>query len=216
MPDPVLGPVTTTDVYRVTFVQRLYGQRVLNVLHYKPTSVPDPAPDRWTLMGSLADAMTGAGSIMALMQAMQSIDLGWEAIRVSVFNGDTVTRFPYFQLAAIDSGVDVAPSGTANIAMSIEKRATFEPDRPRTGIGRFQLGGIPNDVYAEGEFLDPYMVLGQALADELTEGITTAGVDLAPGLWNETDSVYTFNFIFGAAPKRTVRDMRRRTVAVGE
>lgn len=213
---PVLGPTVVTDRYRVTFVQRLYGQRVLNVIWYQPTAIPDPAPDRWDAMGSLADAMTGAGKIQTRMAHAQSEDLTHEEIRVNVYNGDNVARYPFFALSAVLAGEVAVPAGTANVALSIEKRASFPAGHPRMGIGRFQLGGIPNDAYEEGLFTPAYLDLASGLRDELTAAIVTAGVTFQPVLVNFPEGGSSVEPIFGTSIKRTVRDMRRRTVGVGE
>jgi len=213
---PVLGPTTVTDRYRVTIVQRLYGQRLLNMLWYQPTDIPDPAPDRWDAMGSLADALTGVGQLQQHMREVQSEDLSHEEIRVSVYNGDFESRFPYFSLATTGAGSVATPAGTANVALSIEKRATFPVGAPRQGIGRFQLGGIPNDAYEEGIFTDAYVTTVGPLRDDIVESIDTAGITFIPILVNFIEGGSTVNPIFGTSIKRTVRDMRRRTVGVGE
>jgi len=213
---PVLGPTTVTDRYRVTFVQRLYGQRILNMVWYQPTEIPTPAPDRWDAMGSLADALTGAGAMQAHICAGQSSDVTHEEIRVNVYNGDFESRYPYFSLATPTTGVIATPAGTANVAASLEKRATFPVSKPRQGIGRFQLGGVPNDRYEEGLLLPEYMTLLGDLAADLIESIITAGITFIPILVNFIDGGSTVNPIFGSSVKRTVRDMRRRTVGVGE
>lgn len=213
---PVLGPTTVTDRYRVTFVQRLYGQRILNMLWYQPTDIPDPAPDRWDAMGSLADAMTGAGNIQVSMTHAQSEDLSHEEIRVNVYNGDFESRFPYFSLAAVLPGEIAVAAGTANVAASIEKRATFPAGHPRQGIGRFQLGGVPQDGYEEGLLTVPYLGLLSGLRDNIVESIVTAGITFRPILVKFIDGGSEVQPIFGSSIKRTVRDMRRRTVGVGE
>lgn len=223
MADPVLGPVAVSDTYRVSLIQRLYGQRVLNVLYYDVTDVPDPSPDRWAYMNSLADALTGAGSIMAAMQAMQCIDLEWEAIRVNQVRLPDEAATPYAQIDAIDTGTLIEPAGTPNVALSIEKRSTFTPGHPQQGIGRIQIAGIPQDRYVAGFFTDAYLLLAAAVSAAILDEITTAGVTAVPTNfgWDYTPpnpkptGFHTFP-IFGANAKRTVRNMRRRTVGVGE
>ena len=221
---PVLGPVAEGQIFRVSFLQRLYAQRILNVLFYRLTDVPDvDPPDVWDYMASLADAMTGAGNIQIRMQACQTDDLSHEEIRVNMptIPGDIVT--PYFSLAAPGNGTIAAAAGTANVAESLQKRSLFDEGKPHQGNGRLQLAGVPNDTYTAGEFTAGYLEVLGLLAEAMEEAIVTAGVTAVPCNFGWDYAVpggqptgYHTHDIFQVVPKGTTRIMRRRTVGVGE
>lgn len=217
MADPVLGACELGDLYRVTYIQRLYGQRILNTLWYLTTDVPVMAPpDRWDFMSNFAASMTDPVSILTDMKLLQSSDLKYEECRINVYRNAT-DRFPYFSQLLTDSGSVADAANLSNIALSIEKRANPAATKPRTGIGRMQIGGVPSTKYAEGLFLDAYLADASALAGDLLNSVTDVGVTVVPALVTVGGvSGFTPHKIFGAAPKRTVRDMRRRTVGVGE
>lgn len=215
MADPVVGPTLDGDVYRATIIQRLYDQRVLNMLWYEVTDAGGGAVDRWTVMIALANELNSVGGVVPLMQDITSQDLAFERVRVNTYRV-LADRFPYAEIVLALTGGVPTPAGTANVALSIEKRGFSPGAHPRRGIGRLQVGGIPNDAYLEGNFTDDYLATVQPLADELTEDIIAAGVTLSPVLVTFGPDGILKHPIFGTSVKRTVRDMRRRTVGVGE
>lgn len=215
MADPVLGPVAVNDKFKVTINQRLYGQRVMNVLWYYIVTDPPPAVDRWQAQIALANQLNAANGVIPTMLQMQTEDLTMQSVRVQSFRG-IAERLPYSEIVVTDPGVIVTPAGDANTALSIEKRAIASPTAPRQGIGRMQVAGIPQGNYSGGVFTAGYMVLAQALADELTESITALGITWNPCLVTWGPATISAHDLFGAIAKDTVRVMRRRTVGVGE
>jgi len=216
MADPVIGPVQDNDLFKVIIRQRLYGQRLLNVLWYRVTDAGGTPPDRWAAQVSLANQVNVAGGIIPLMTACQTEDS--EVTGVLVWSYRTrLDRKPYAEVAMGEPGLVASPAGDANTALSIEKRALVTIEgHPRYGIGRFQLGGIPQTGYEAGAFDPVYLIDAQALADELTDQIVAAGVTFQPVLVNTDGASFVLSDIFGAVAKDTVRVMRRRTVGVGE
>jgi len=220
---PVLGPVTTADVFRVTLVQRLYGQRLLNTLYYKVTEVAVVPPDKWDVMTTLASEMTAAGNMVDVMADMQTDDLEHIAVRVNRVAIPGSATDPYAQVDIAVPGDLAGAAGTANVAMSFEKRSTFETGKPAQGIGRLQLAGLPQTTYVGGIFDAPTLTLALNLAAEMLEVYTVAGCDLTPHNFgwdytppSEIPTGFHVHPLFGVNAKDTVRIMRRRTVGVGE
>ena len=216
MADPVIGPVADNDLFKIIIVQRLYSQRVLNVLWYRVADAGGAPPDRWAAQVALANQINVLGGIVPLMQELQTSDVTIQ--RAMVWSYRTRTdRQPFSDVTFGVTGNLLDPAGDANTALSIEKRALVPiPAHPRYGIGRFQLAGIPTTKYTAGLFDALYLVDAQALADELTESIVAAGVTFNPVLVNTDGAAFVLSDIFGAVAKDTVRVMRRRTVGVGE
>lgn len=215
MADPVLGPTADGDVYRIIIRQNIFGQRVLNVLWYEVSDAGGAPPDRWAAQIGLANAINAAGSVIPLMQDVTSAELEFETVRVSSYRA-LADRVPYSEVVISLFGDLAGAANLSNVALSIEKRAPGTGAHPRRGIGRFQLGGIPSDKYEQGVFKNDYLALVQPLADELTEDITAVGVTWRPVLVTWGPDNIQAHPIFGTSVKRTVRDMRRRTVGVGE
>jgi len=216
MADPVLGPTEDQDLYKVVIRQRLYNQRLLNVLWYRVSDAGGAPPDRWQMQIAVANQMGILDGVIDKMIAAQTDDLLIQAVTVSSYR-TPLDRKPYGEVNIGINGSVAVAAGDANTAASIEKRANVPiPGHPRYGIGRFQLGGIPADQYTAGLFEAPYQITLQELADVLTESFVVLGVTFVPVLVNTDGASFVLSDIFGAAAKDTVRVMRRRTVGVGE
>lgn len=216
MADPILGPTQDLDLYKVTIVQRLYGQRCLNILWFQVKDAGGAPPDRWALQIALLNELNSVGNIIPAMQAVQTQDLD---ILSGICNSyrTPLEREPYSQVLYNVPGLLAGVAGDANTALSIEKRANVPiVGHPRYGIGRMQIAGPPSSQYTAGLFVEDYMVAAQSLADQLTEDVIALGVTLQPVLINTDGASFVVSPIFGAIARDTVRVMRRRTVGVGE
>lgn len=216
MADPVIGPVADGDLFKVTIVQRLYGQRLLNILWYRVSDAGGAPPDRWQAQIALANQINVAGGIIPAMQDVQTQDLNIRSVIVNSYR-DPLERKPYSEVIVNLDGNVLFPAGDANTAASIEKRANVPvAAHPRYGIGRMQVGGVPSNAYTAGVFGAAYLGDLQTLGDELTENVTALAVTFEPVLVNTDGANFVVSPIFGAVARDTVRVMRRRTVGVGE
>lgn len=216
MADPILGPVTDGDTFKATLWQSLFGQKVLNVLHYQcydPTATP---PDAYQVMkglaGALADPTTG---LWTQMRPMQGASLLHEKQRIQLLRG-IAESFPYYDEAINEPGTAAFDCTLVNIAFSIEKKATFPPTKPRQGIGRMQVGGIPSNAYEDGMFSATYLGLWDNFIDQLPNNIVLAGgVGLRPVLASKGATLWLDQAIYQCLAHPEVRDMRGRTVGRG-
>lgn len=217
MADPVLGEVQEGDTFRCTLWQTLYGQTVLNSLYYQVSEVTLPGADRWNVMVALSNAMvTGPDGIWVQMRALQSEDITHDFHRVQLLL-EIDRTYPYFQEDINEAGGILTPSNLANVALSIEKRASFPPTQPRKGIGRMQVAGIPNDTYAGGIFDPGYLANYANMTQDMTDpiSVTPGGVTLRPVLSAPGTLTWTDQPIYACTAKNTVRTMNRRTVGRG-
>jgi hypothetical protein len=201
-------------VCKVGVYQRLYGQRVLNVLHYQLETTSQPVDDLVAAQ-AIADrlAQLGANSVfLQNLHAVQSTDIVTERIRAQwVYPAPTV-----YMSAIVNSTGDIqTEAGTANVAASIEKRTRRFG---RRGVGRVQVGGVPNNAYTAGVFNGLYMGDLELLATKLTApfSVQQGGMILYPCLYHGVSGPAPFDILLACVPQNTVRDMRRRTVGLGE
>lgn len=216
MADPILGPVTDGDTFKATLWQSLFGQKVLNVLHYQcsnPTATP---PDAYQVMkslaGELAQPVTG---LWTQMRPMQGPSLVHDKQRIQLLRGIADT-FPFYDEVIAEPGTAAFDCTLVNVALSIEKKATFPPTEPRRGIGRMQVGGIPSNAYEEGLFSDAYLALWANFVQDMSDEITlTSGVVLRPVLAHKGATLWLDQPVYQCFVHPEVRDMRGRTVGRG-
>jgi len=217
MPDPVIGPVLEGDSFKAIAFHDLYDQKIMNVLHYvvaDPTGTP---PDAFQVGKELADALTAITTgIWTQLMVPLTDDLTLNTLRVQLLRGIEET-YPFWDKAVGMVGGSVSNAAVANIAASIEKRATFDAGHPREGIGRLQLAGIPQDAYQAG-LLDPTFIADFTnVLEDMSDPINLpSGVVLWPCLSRKGATNWIDNKIFQCTMKQTVRVMTRRTVGRGQ
>lgn len=202
------------DIAKVAIYQRLYDQRVLNVLYYRVQALGNPVAQSTALQelaNEIADE-TKPNGLVAKMRLALSVDLSFEQVRAQmVYPLPTVY---YSSPMGFTASVN-KPAGTANVAASITKKTERFGER---GIGRMQLGGIPNDGYTGG-ILTPAQI---DLLDEVGNAMrllveTPAGlITWVPVLYHGPASLVVYDVVTHYEVQHTVRDMRRRTVGLGE
>lgn len=216
MPNPILGDLTGGDLFKVIFFQRMFGQRIMNVLHYHCTAAPSPALDRFEACISIANTLTDTVSLLTDMRELQSHVLTHTSIRVQYIK-ETTNTYPFYEQLINLPGTRSADANLCNVALSIEKRAEFNPAHPRQGIGRLQLAGVPDNTFSSGLFSSAYLDDTNALTTDLLNELTvgTGGV-VVPCIVHKTAGQWVENNLFGTLARPEIRDMRRRTVGVGE
>jgi len=217
MADPILGPVTDGDSFKVILFQTLYNQKLMNVLHYVCSAPGATPPDRFTVCKSLAGALIDPTiGIFTQMRANLSNDLTQDSVRVQ-FIKEVDFSYPFWEELIGEPGEIAQPATLANTVLSIEKRAHADPAHPREGIGRMQIGGVPAEKYTAGSFfaayLDDWANIVQDMADPV---VVNTDVTLLPCLSRPGATVWIDNPIFQCGVKETVRCMTRRTVGRGQ
>jgi len=207
-------PLALGDVVQVSLKGSLFGQRILNILHYS-VSVVGTGTEYDQLSRLSSDIALGAAATDILTPFLSAIAPQYtlEEIRCQRVYP---TRTVYAKTSVTIFGAYATGTELTNVAVSLEKR-TLAPGR--MGIGRLQLAGIPTAVIDNGEVTAGYQA-GElaALAAILIQTITTTGpvVTFSPCLFNPTAPVNKFEPIFSIIPQSTIRVMRRRTLRIGE
>lgn len=202
------------DVIQVSLRGTLYGQRILNVLHYS-VAVAGSGTDFDQLNILTSNLVTGGGSVDPLVDFLAAIAPQYQLEQVRaqrVYPARTVYAY------TIDGRFGTFATGTelTNIAASLEKRTLTAG---RMGIGRLQLAGIPTAAMDNGELTAAYKNAELSnLAQVLLLSITTSGpvVTYTPCLFNPTAAGAKFSPLFSIVINDSLRTMRRRTLRVGE
>lgn len=214
---PVLGAVQDNSLFKVTFRQRLFGQRILNILWYQ-TDIVVPGVDAWDACMALAEELNlPATGIATQLRDLQDTSVLWDSIRVQYYGVDSAPR-PYYELAVDAAGTITGGTPTSNVAASIHKRALYPLGEPEKGNGRLQLAGVPAASMAQGMLTEAYADLFANVCQDMADPIIIIDGDLqvGPVLVTQTPANFEAHDIYQCAVKPEVRDMRRRTVGLGE
>jgi len=206
--------LATGDVIQVSLRGTLYGQRILNILHYVIT-VPHTGSDIDQLkdIATSIAADTGSQQIAATLLALVTADYKLDDVRAQRVYP---TRSVYQQTANGNVGTDVGNARSVNSALSITKQG----DRAgRKGIGRIQIAGISSNDMVSGLW-DVTGLAGQ-LGDFINcvkASYTTAAtpITMAPVIFNPTGPVDFYSPILAWTVQEEIRTMHRRTVRLGE
>ena len=202
------------DVIEVSFRGTLFGQRILNILHYV-VSVTGAGQDNFQLEEIAQDMATSAISnpIIPAWLASVGAEYTMDEVRAQrVYPTRTI-----YQRSLVDlAGTHADPCLTANIAVSIQKRGLVSG---RTGNGRMQLGGIPRSGMVDGSIdVAGYGALVSSLRNALALNQTTSvtPVTIQPCIFNPLAAAPKYQLISSWLVQTTLRTMHRRTLLVGE
>lgn len=211
---PAVNPLSINDVIQVRINQRLYGQRLMNVLHYQCVNDPGTAIEANVWFAALHTILNGAGGLFEKLQACQSEDLTQE---FAAYQRIWPTRIPWYEGTINNIGSYAEAAAYSNTAVSITKVGS---GTGRHSIGRMQIGGLPPSVVTAGVVTDFAYIgkMNDVAAKLLDSPHVTSGVsylDLRPVLYDAVDPTGVTD-ILSYRLQLTTRDMRRRTVGLGE
>jgi len=206
--------IVVGDILQISFVQTLYQQRVLNVVHARVEqlgSITNYQEYAQSLAADLVEEFGATGIFNAWRQLVLG-NLVFDAVRVQVVYP---VRQPYYQDVTLWSGAVVNTNmATANVALSVTKRSETAG---RMGVGHMQLAGLDPTRIDQGRW--DATLLGEV--QQAFEWLTLP--------YEGTESESTIRFIIRGngqpaayhritdiIPQPTVRTMHRRTVGLGE
>lgn len=203
--------ISVNDVIRVTYFERLFEQRLLTVLHLRCVAAPAAGTTDAVALQNVANRFGDvAQAPLTSWRPLIAADLVWDEVRAQkVFP----TRTVYQKDAIGVAGTHADPCEMPNLAMSIEKRTLHAG---RKGVGRIQMGGVPNSVIENGMFTVGYLNAAQLCWESILGDITIAADSsiYRVCLW-DGDTVTSEDDLFDVQAKDTVRTMHRRTLRVG-
>lgn len=205
------------DVFQISYRARLFGQRILTVLHYylysnAPSGTIEAACKDIAL--KFSDATFGGVQVAQKLIACQCPEIEYEAVRAqrvapsrSIYEEKVMTGV---------AGTFAGASASSNLACSIEK-VTTTPGRK--GIGRVQIAGIDIGAMTEAKWAAAFVDAEvKAFGDAMLLNVTVPPTNfvLAPCLYNPTGGAPFFSPITEYRLQYSVRTMHRRTFSVGE
>lgn len=203
------------DIYETRFNYTLYGQRLMNVLHYKQL-IADPAGTNPANL--VIDGLQVAGGMQAVIRQAIPSDCSLDSIDAQLIYP---TRKRYIRRVVGLPGQWESAATTANVAASIEKYTALAG---RNQVGRIQIPISPLADACVGGFTTPDMRAAlQDIAAQIPFVLHAADSVLAqfgPVLFHrqnpQTPNIPpSYNDIAGAFAMDTVRVMTRRTVGRG-
>jgi len=197
------------DIIAFTVHQRLFGQTVLNRMHYRysgPTVINGPAE----LQQFLNNITTGSHWPTQLRQR-QSKDLSVE--RMSAQKVST-QRWAAEWLVQASIGGNAGNALPSNVDIVFQKHV---PQANRRGLqGRMHVTGIPTDNIVGDQLTGAAFLVWNAVSLTMSNLIVTgAGSTYTPVIWSRASGVTTYHEISLFTVSLDARIMRRRTVGVG-
>lgn len=207
--------VQSGSILEVRLLQRMSGQRLMNVLHYTLTAdVGDTIDGDFITPIFLLEKFNGAGGIVPMLKLMLSSTWAFEGI-------DAQWIYP-IRYTSTRNNVGVGPGAVGgppapqNVQATITKQSLFGS---KHGKGSFHLGGMAASSYNLGTYLALFIVDLANLAQELVEDVDVSAVPgallMTPTILNKAAPNQSFGF-HEATAQNTVRVQRRRTVGLGE
>lgn len=203
------------DIVEVSFRGTLFGQRILNILHYV-VNVTASGTTEAQLLRLAQDLVQGTGNPAGLETHWLDcfgVEYTLDEIRAQRVYPD---RTIYQKFAANDVGTHASPMVSSNQATSLEKRTLTVG---RKGIGRIQVVGPPQGEFANGVVGAVYLAgpIATLITDLKSSYTTSVGpVTYVPCLYNPTGAPDKYSVLFDIVPQDTLRTMHRRTVRLGE
>jgi len=202
------------DILEISFRGTLFGQRILNILHYVVNV---------TGAGNTIDQLDEIATDFGTNGISTPIIGAWSAAVTAAYNLDEIrvqriypTRTIYMRNLPDQGGTYAGTCPSANIAVSIQKRGTVVG---RTSNGRVQIAGIPREGMQNGEIdVGGYGPLIGTLRDKLAANQTTSVTPLTiiPCIFNPNAANPKYQIIQSWLVQLTLRTMHRRTLLVGE
>lgn len=202
----------TGDIVEVRVNYLMYGQRMMNVFHYKMDgsgSINDGPTD---VSETAQNVAAGIDQWVAKWLAGGSTDCTVTDVEAQKIYP---TRYPYQRTLVGENGVIETATLPQNIQLSIEKVGEVAD---RHGVGRVEVPGIPAAYASAGRVLevgrDWLAELAFALALDIEAPFETP-TRLVPIIFNRAAPA-TSQLLTTTRLNDTVRVARRRTVGVGE
>lgn len=194
------------DIGQATIKQRLHGQTILNVLHYR---ISEFAPGSFghTIQSLAAGVAT---KFVPAMKAVQSQELTHEGVIAQ-----KIRPLPP-ELAVVNTafngtgsvGVGSLPS---SMSLVITKRTRFAGRKYR---GRVFVAGLPTTSEDDSKLAAAVLANWEAVAVLFNDFVINGDVTWEPILWHRSSN--TYDAIETAEVRTVLRNQRRRQVGVGE
>jgi len=207
--------IANGDIAQVVISQRLNGQTLLNVLHYKcSVDVGAPPMDTEQTLFDLITDLRAPDSLIATMKNMQTTDLGYNYVQAQIVGP---TRRPYVRTTFNEFGELDPPTAPTGCNAVVTKQSAIAG---RGKTGSFHLGGFGLDAIIDSVLVPTAKVLLAFVADEIiktrivVQAIPASAVSFGPILVSNPQTT-SGTEMESVTIQPQVRYMTRRTVGRG-
>lgn len=205
--------VAVNSIVQVTYWQRLFGQRILNVYDYRVVQESTlPIFDELNNLALTMASLLETNAPLYQFSNYQSVDLIYDEVRVQPI---APLRNPYQKAAIGQTGQYSTGTEVTNLAVSVTKRTL---DVGRRAVGRVQLAGIPTAAMRDGEIDPTYAAALQGAATNCFTNsitVTTGGGEYRMAVWGPGRVINSLIDVVQARVNPELRTMHRRTVRLG-
>lgn len=203
-------PLNNNDIIEVRYVQDLFDQRLLNVLHYR-AQMTVGAAEFPVVVAAMDAAMKATNGVLKQINGIQTANC------VNVRNDYQIVapgRFSVVTTTGLGAGMGITGEylATPNTAVVVTKRGQIAK---KGGAGSVHIGGVDPEQIQGGQVAAATQVkmalLGTAIASDIPAG---QGITLRPIIFNRITPVLSQE-VATTTGQFTTRVMRRRTRGVG-
>jgi len=197
------------DIVAITYVQKLFGQRILNTLHYKVLT----DSNGWTVRESLnaINVAFGLNDLYTALKDWWASDLEVHAIQSQVVYP---VRSAYVSNANGDTGLNAGECLQSNTDAVITK-ATPTPGRDQ--VSNVFLAGITDTSMTSGLVSASGLALLELIGEELVQIAEAGGgtITLEPCIYHKNAIAIHSSAVDRYRVQDQIRVRRRRTVGLG-
>lgn len=196
-------------------MQRMNGQRLMNVLHYRLYVSGASIVDGDDIIPEFHDTFfSAAGGPLTLLKAISSSAWTYES---TVYQWIHPVRYTSTgSVVGAGAGGVAGTSLPQNVQATITKQAVIAT---RHGIGAMHIGGLPSSAVVAGMLSEGYKAglaeLAVALITDVDVSAVANALTLDPVILRKDAPALSYEY-GGATVQNTARVQRRRTVGVGE
>lgn len=187
------------DIYQAVIKQKLHGQTVLNVLHFRADTALNTAADL---------ALQVATKIVTPMRVVQSAELSHEGVTAQKI-WPLPPELAVLDLSELDPGAVAGDSLPTSVAVTVTKKTAFAGRRYR---GRMFIGGVPVTSEANSTLAGAVLAAWIAAFAGLPAS-EWAATDWTPVLYHRDD--HTYGIITNYEVRTNLHNQRRRQVGRG-
>jgi hypothetical protein len=206
------------DVIQARLTGKLFGQTMINVLHYQITTVTTSADYQDTLT-----ELVTLWPISAFQTAFLSNCPSDYTLQTVQFQRVAATRevFRSLSVNTVGTGAAADPAGFANGTITKQTGAVSHHARGSTtrigGTGVFHIPGLPSGAAANGLLTGGYMTSMAALATQMLVPLSGMGTGVyTPCIWHRKKTPQpSSDVLISAYVQPTVRSLKRRVVGHG-
>jgi len=207
-------PVASQDILEVRMLQRMAGQVLMNVLHYRlGVAGASIVEGNDVVIEAATTAFENAGGIISILKGISNQAWAYEG---TIYQWIHTTRYTANRRnQGAGPGVVVGLAAPPNVMSTITKRSLFAD---RHGVGSIHIGGMTSTDITLGMLsagrITNLSSLGELLILDIDVSAIPNALELTPIILNKSSPGASYSW-HEATVQATSRVQRRRTVGLG-